>query len=82
MVWGVRLRMERRARTLVIVGTVLVAIGTLASPGRPVELGDGIAELPQHWWSTLAAPPGLAGLSTLILATAYRPRSEREKGAG
>jgi len=30
MVWGVRLRMERRARTLVIVGTVLVAIGTLS----------------------------------------------------
>ncbi len=29
----------------------------------------------------LAALPGLAGLSTLILATAYRPRSEREKGA-
>jgi hypothetical protein len=70
--WGVQLRVEKAVRKLVLVGTLLVVVGALATAWASGELGGGIAEIPRHWWSTLATLPLLAGVALLLLSALRR----------
>lgn len=50
----------------------LSVMGVLVLAWTATALHDGLAELPTHWWSTLAAVPLAAGI--LAGAFAFWPR--------
>lgn len=67
------LHRRRSVMRLVRAGAAALSIiGVLSVAWAVTELQDGIAELPRHWWSTLAAAPLIAGV--IISAVAWWPR--------
>jgi hypothetical protein len=54
---------------------VSVVLGAAGLGWAVSELQDGLTEVPQHWWSTLATLPLLLGVGILCLAGLGRARS-------
>ncbi len=47
---------------------VLTVIGLIGTAWAVPQLQHGLAEVPMHWWSTLAALPAALGASLLALS--------------
>jgi hypothetical protein len=58
------------AKTMLAAGFALLLLGTIGLSYATAELSSGMTEIPQHWWSTLATAPLVAGV--LFLAIAWR----------
>lgn len=52
-----------RSTTLAWVGLTVIVAGTIPAVWAAGELASGLAELPRHWWSTLATLPVGVGSS-------------------
>jgi len=61
-------------------GLALIVAGTVAALWAVGELPDGLAELPRHWWSTLAALPIALGVVTTAVALTRLSRSPGQGG--
>ena len=83
--WGdhVRNQIERTRGLMSMLrrlALALIALGLGSVVWATSELQDGMAELPGHWWSTLATVPLLTGL--VLAAVAWGPASGRERRTG
>jgi hypothetical protein len=66
---------ERKDNVLVAwIGLGLVVVGSIAALWAVGNLADGLAELPHHWWSTLATVPMAIGVAITTLALARLSR--------
>jgi uncharacterized membrane protein YgdD (TMEM256/DUF423 family) len=68
--------METTNRLSILIGTFLVLAGALGASWAAGELAGGAADIPRHWWSTMAALPLVAGAAVLLLSV-MRPGSRR-----
>ena len=71
------IREEGYDARMILLGAVLMTVGALGGMWSAGELTDGIAEIPRHWWSTLAIVPLVAGIVVLAVA---RTRAGRRPG--
>ena len=55
-------------RYQLVAGLGLVVLGVAGGFWVTPQLAHGIVELPQHWWSTLAVLPAVAGIVLLGVA--------------
>jgi uncharacterized membrane protein YeaQ/YmgE (transglycosylase-associated protein family) len=62
-------------RTTVAVGLALMVLGVIGALWSSTELTSGFAEIPQHWWSTLATLPLILGAIVLVLGLSRRART-------
>ncbi len=61
----------------ILIGVALIGLGLAGATWSASELSNGLRELPQHWWSTAAVAPALAGLA-LLLAEHFRRRTSSQ----
>jgi hypothetical protein len=62
-------------RTLVILSAVMAALGAVGLAWSTPRLTGGIAEVPGHWWSTLAVSP--LPLAAVLAVLAWRTGARR-----
>jgi hypothetical protein len=66
---------ELTMRPLWIVAAALVALGLAGAAWATPQLADGVAEIPGHWWSTLAVMPLVVGLALAAGLVWWRRRA-------
>src|SRR5262249_38760415 len=66
---------SRKDGRIAWVGLALIVVGTVAALWAVGQLADGVAELPRHWWSTLAALPMALGIVITAAGLAKLSRS-------
>jgi hypothetical protein len=57
-------------KTMLAAGSGLLLLGVIGMAYATAELSAGVAEIPEHWWSTLASAPLVAGI--ILAAVALR----------
>jgi hypothetical protein len=62
-------------RKVQILGAVLVVVGLTGLIWSVTHLSGGIADLPGHWWSTLALLPLVVGVTLLVWTWTLRART-------
>jgi hypothetical protein len=62
-------------RTTVTIGLAFIVLGVIGAVWSSTELTSGFAEIPQHWWSTLASLPLLVGAILVVLGLGRRTRT-------
>jgi len=56
-------------------GLAAIVVGMIPALWAVGNLSDGLAELPRHWWSTVAALPIALGVVTTAIALTKLSRS-------
>jgi hypothetical protein len=62
-------------RSTVAIGLALMVLGVIGAAWSSTELTSGFAEIPQHWWSTLASLPLILGAIVVVLGLGRRTRT-------
>jgi MFS superfamily sulfate permease-like transporter len=61
-------------------GFALVVAGTIAALWAVGNLNGGLAEVPHHWWSTLATIPIILGVATTAAGLVRLSRASARRG--